>query len=68
MKKAANLLVIIFSVVLIGCEDLTKNNNDEPYDGPKTIFGESVKKTKDLSKSLSAQDEAVKHQIEEMDD
>lgn len=59
--------LLLFAVSFSGCDDLVKNNQEEPYDGPKTVFGESVKKAKDLKGSMESQDEDVRRQVEELD-
>lgn len=67
MKKLFYLLLII----LISACELPSSDEQTPRsspNNPKTIFGQSIKKAKDLNKNLSSQDEVLKKQYEDLND
>jgi len=61
MRAIICAALLLLVVVFMGCQGSEKRD-EGGYQGPKTSYGQSVKKAKDLSKALSSADEETRKQ------
>ena len=60
------LFVISLATLVVGCKD--REMDKSSHADPKTVYGQSVKKAKDLSSGVSERDEKVAEQSRELAD
>jgi hypothetical protein len=61
------VIILIGFFTLLGC-DSTHENTRSPGDEPRTFYGQTVKKAKDLSVDASEQNDALEEAAHELDD
>lgn len=61
------VLVLVVLTLIVTCKNAEKEEQ-LPFQGPKTSYGQSVKSAKDLSKSVASSDREIKEQAAKLSD